>query len=281
MAFIEIENITHHYAANQTALENVSYSIERGTFFSLLGPSGCGKTTLLNIVGGFVTPSEGRVVIDGKDVTDLPPYKRNIGMVFQNYALFPHLSVFDNVAYGLRVQKRPKAEIAQRVDECLQLVHLDGFEKRMPHQLSGGQQQRVAIARALANEPTILMLDEPLGNLDAKLRQEMQVELRRIQRATGITTIMVTHDQGEAMTMSDGIGIMNHGVVQQIGTPFEVYERPKNSFVAGFLGKVNMCDVLPGQGANEGLLQSTEWFAGSGRPVTFDAARATGAGEVA
>ncbi len=277
MAFIEIQNITHRYQGGAKALDDVSYSIEKGSFFSLLGPSGCGKTTLLNIVGGFVPPSEGRVLIDGEDVTDLPPYRRKIGMVFQDYALFPHLSVFENVAYGLRVQKRAKSEIARRVADCLELVHLDGLEKRMPHQLSGGQQQRVAIARALAIEPAILMLDEPLGNLDAKLRKEMQVELRRIQRSTGVTTVMVTHDQEEAMTMSDGIGIMNKGRVQQIGSPFEVYEHPRNSFVAGFLGKANMSETIL---AADGCRESTSWFGRDGAPLRFASGQASDVGTV-
>lgn len=277
MAFIEIQNITHRYQGGAKALDGVSYSIEKGSFFSLLGPSGCGKTTLLNIVGGFVPPSEGRVVIDGEDVTDLPPYRRKIGMVFQDYALFPHLSVFENVAYGLRVQKRAKSEVARRVADCLELVHLDGLEKRMPHQLSGGQQQRVAIARALAIEPAILMLDEPLGNLDAKLRKEMQVELRRIQRSTGVTTVMVTHDQEEAMTMSDGIGIMNKGRVQQIGSPFEVYEHPTNSFVAGFLGNANMCETVL---AADGYRESTSWFGQDGSPLRFAPGRVSDTGTV-
>lgn len=278
MAYIEIQNITHRYADAAKALDNVKLSIEQGSFFSLLGPSGCGKTTLLNIIGGFLTPSEGSIIIDGNDVTDLPPNKRNIGMVFQNYALFPHLSVFENIAYGLRVQKQPKKEIERRVEECLALVRLEGFAERMPHQLSGGQQQRTAIARALANEPSILMLDEPLGNLDAKLRKDMQVELRRIQRSTGITTIMVTHDQDEAMTMSDGIGIMENGILQQVGSPFEIYEKPSNSFVAGFIGKVNMCETEPGSGTR---VNSLDWFRSDGTPLWFDTAKGTGKGPIA
>jgi putative spermidine/putrescine transport system ATP-binding protein len=277
MAFIEVDHITHRYPGGNLALSDVSFGVEKGTFFSMLGPSGCGKSTLLNVIGGFLDPTEGSVRVDGADIVGLPPYRRNIGMVFQNYALFPHLSVFENVAYGLRVQKRPKAEIAARVEECLGLVHLEGFGTRMPHQLSGGQQQRVAIARALANDPQILMLDEPLGNLDAKLRKEMQVELRRIQRSAGVTTIMVTHDQEEAMTMSDAIVIMRDGKVQQVGSPFEVYGQPANSFVAGFLGTVNLAAV---ERAGDRLVAAA-WADAETGPVTFDPALVKGAGTVA
>lgn len=237
MSFIEIQHVTHSYGGGARALDDVSYSIERGEFFALLGSSGCGKSTLLNIIGGFVDPTCGAITVDGQDILNVPANKRNIGTVFQSYALFPHLTVFDNVAYGLRLKTRDKQAIRRRVEECLALVHLEEFAKRRPHQLSGGQQQRVAIARALAPNPEILMLDEPMGNLDAKLRKEMQVELRSIQQRTGITTIMVTHDQEEAMSMADRIGIMRDGKVQQIGSPQQVYGKPANSFVASFWGK--------------------------------------------
>ena len=269
MSFIEIDHITHCYQGGQKALDGVTYRIEQGEFFSLLGPSGCGKSTLLNIIGGFLTPTSGSITVDGADILSLPPYKRKISTVFQSYALFPHMSVFENVAFGLRVQKESKAAIAERVGECLALVHLEGYEKRMPHQLSGGQQQRVAIARALANRPSILLLDEPMGNLDAKLRKEMQVELRAIQQQAGVTAIMVTHDQEEAMSMSDHMGIMRAGVVQQAGSPYDLYAHPANSFVAGFLGKVNLTKAKAAA-SGHGLV-STEWESAPGKPVAFPA----------
>ncbi len=261
MSFIEIEHVTHSYGGGAAALDDVSYHIERGEFFALLGSSGCGKSTLLNIIGGFIDPTRGAITVDGRDILDVPANKRNIGTVFQSYALFPHLTVFDNVAYGLRLKTRDKQAIRQRVEECLALVHLEDFAKRRPHQLSGGQQQRVAIARALAPRPEILMLDEPMGNLDAKLRKEMQIELRAIQQRTGITTIMVTHDQEEAMSMADRIGIMRDGKVQQVGTPQEVYKTPANSFVASFLGKANMTGATR---LADGSLASTSWADESG-----------------
>ncbi len=266
MSFIEIQHVTHSYGGGARALDDVSYSIERGEFFALLGSSGCGKSTLLNIIGGFVDPTCGAITVDGQDILNVPANKRNIGTVFQSYALFPHLTVFDNVAYGLRLKTRDKQAIRQRVEECLALVHLEEFAKRRPHQLSGGQQQRVAIARALAPNPEILMLDEPMGNLDAKLRKEMQVELRSIQQRTGITTIMVTHDQEEAMSMADRIGIMRDGKVQQIGSPQQVYGKPANSFVASFLGKANTTGATR---LADGSLASTDWEDESGA-ITFD-----------
>ena len=267
MSFIEIRHVTHCYdGGTARALDDVNYSIERGEFFALLGSSGCGKSTLLNIIGGFVDPTTGSITVDGQDILGTPAYKRNIGTVFQSYALFPHMTVFDNVAYGLRLKTKDKQAIRQRVEECLALVHLEDYARRRPHQLSGGQQQRVAIARALAPRPEILMLDEPMGNLDAKLRKEMQVELRAIQQRTGITTIMVTHDQEEAMSMADRIGIMRAGVVQQVGTPQEVYNRPANSFVAGFLGKVNVSRATQIAG---GRLASTDWADAAGA-IVFD-----------
>ncbi|MDM5296912.1 ABC transporter ATP-binding protein [Bacillus pumilus] len=242
MGGIKLEHISQHFG-EQMALRDVSLTVNDGEFFSLLGPSGCGKSTLLNIIGGFLDPTKGMVYIGDRNVTSLPPYQRKTGMVFQSYALFPHLTVFDNVAYGLKVQKRKKAEMKQRVMESLSLVQLESYANRMPHQLSGGQQQRVAIARALAIQPSVLLLDEPLSNLDAKLRKNMQTELRNIQRNVGITTILVTHDQEEALSLSDRIGILGEGRIQQIGTPLEVYRQPNNRFVAEFIGQVNLFEA--------------------------------------
>lgn len=239
MSGIHIDDVSRQFG-DFTALEEVQLQVREGEFFSLLGPSGCGKTTLLNLIAGFLDPTRGRIMIGGKDVTGLPPYRRGLGIVFQDYALFPHLSVFDNVAYGLRIRKQPKKEIKRRVEEMLALVQLSSMADRRPHQLSGGQRQRVAIARALAIEPSVLLLDEPLSNLDAKLRKEMQTELRTIQRRTGVTTVLVTHDQEEALSLSDRIGILGHGRLQQVGTPLEVYRRPANRFVADFIGQVNL-----------------------------------------
>jgi putative spermidine/putrescine transport system ATP-binding protein len=242
MSAIHINNVGKRFG-DTVALAGVNLSVRDGELFSLLGPSGCGKTTLLNIVAGFLDPSHGAVLIDDRDITGLAPYRRDIGMVFQNYALFPHLSVFDNVAYGLRVRKLSHADVRSRVDDALQLVRLQEHAQRMPHQLSGGQQQRVAIARALAIRPKVLLLDEPLSNLDAKLRTEMQTELRRMQRSVGITTVLVTHDQEEALSLSDRIGILGGGVLQQVGTPAELYRHPANRFVAAFIGQANLFSV--------------------------------------
>lgn len=244
MSAIDIAGVSRLFGET-TALAGVDLTIRDGEFFSLLGPSGCGKTTLLNIVAGFLAPTTGTVRIGGRDITALPPYRRDIGMVFQNYALFPHLSVADNVAYGLLVRKRPAAESRRRVEEVLNLVKLNHLADRMPHQLSGGQQQRVAIARALAVEPQVLLLDEPLSNLDAKLRKEMQSELRSLQRRVGITTVLVTHDQEEALSLSDRIGILGAGHLQQIGSPLELYRRPANRFVAEFVGQANLLEATP------------------------------------
>ena len=226
------------------AVDDLTLSIEAGEFFSLLGPSGCGKTTTLRIIGGFEDPTQGAVFLGGRDVTALPAYRRDVNTVFQSYALFPHLSVFDNVAFGLRRKKVPKPDVETRVREILRLVDLPGFEGRKPSQLSGGQQQRVALARALVNEPKVLLLDEPLGSLDLKLRKQMQLELKRIQQDVGITFLYVTHDQEEAMTMSNRIAVMRGGRIEQIGGPEDVYERPATEFVAGFLGASNL---LPGE----------------------------------
>jgi spermidine/putrescine transport system ATP-binding protein len=223
-----------------TAVRDLDLEIGEGEFFSLLGPSGCGKTTTMRMVAGFEQPTRGSVRLHGVDVTGVPPHRRDVNMVFQSYALFPHLSVFENIAFGLRRRRVASAETTRRVEEALELVQLTGERKRRPAQLSGGQQQRVALARALVNRPRALLLDEPLGALDLKLRQSMQTELKRIQREVGITFVYVTHDQSEALTMSDRIAVMNAGVIEQLGTPAEVYERPATRFVAGFIGTSNL-----------------------------------------
>ena len=224
------------------AVDDISLDIDRGQFFALLGPSGCGKTTTLRMIGGFEEPTEGRIELGGVDVAPLPPYKRDVNTVFQSYALFPHLSIFENVAFGLRRRGIKRGELRTRVIEALELVGLAGLERRKPRQLSGGQQQRIALARALVNRPRVLLLDEPLGALDLKLRKEMQLELKRIQHEVEITFVHVTHDQEEAMTMADRIVIMNGGHIEQIGTPSELYESPRTAFVAGFLGVSNLLE---------------------------------------
>jgi spermidine/putrescine transport system ATP-binding protein len=225
------------------ACKAIDLEIREGEFFSLLGPSGCGKTTTLRIIGGFEQPDEGRVLLRGDDVTDVPPNKRNVNMVFQHYALFPHMSIYDNVAFGLKLKKLDRAEQRERVGQLLEIVQLVGLERRRPTQLSGGQQQRVALARALVNRPAALLLDEPLGALDVKLRKQMQLELKRIQAELGTTFVYVTHDQEEALAMSDRIGVMNEGVVEQIASPREIYEHPATTFVADFIGSLNALDV--------------------------------------
>jgi spermidine/putrescine transport system ATP-binding protein len=237
--------------ADVTAVDCLDLHIAAGEFFSLLGPSGCGKTTTLRMIAGFEQPSEGRILLDGDDVAYTPPHKRNVNTVFQNYALFPHLNVFDNVAFGLRRAKRPKDELRRRVAEALELVRLTGFERRKSSQLSGGQQQRVALARALVLNPAVLLLDEPLGALDAKLRKALQIELKTLQQEVGITFLYVTHDQEEALTMSDRLAVMNGGRVEQIGAPQDVYEDPETLFVADFLGVSNLMDAT-GRGSVDG-----------------------------
>ena len=221
------------------AVREVTLAIHEGEFFSLLGPSGCGKTTTLRMIAGFETPDAGRIVLHGQDVTSVLPSRRPVNMVFQQYALFPHMSIYDNVTFGLKVKGVPKREHDGRVREILRVVELEGFERRKPRQLSGGQQQRVALARALVNQPAALLLDEPLGALDVKLRKQMQLELKRIQHELGTTFVYVTHDQEEALAMSDRIAVMNHGVVEQIGGPREIYEHPATAFVADFIGSLN------------------------------------------
>ena len=238
---VELKNISKSFDG-ETVLSDVSLYINDSEFITLLGPSGCGKTTTLRMIGGFETPDEGDVYFDGVRINDVPPHKRHVNTVFQKYALFPHLNVYDNIAFGLRIAKVKEDEIRERVSEMLALVNLRGFEKRNVSLLSGGQQQRVAIARALINKPKVLLLDEPLGALDLKLRKDMQVELKNIQTKTGITFIYVTHDQEEALSMSDTIVVMAGGKIQQIGTPTDIYNEPKNAFVADFIGESNIID---------------------------------------
>jgi len=236
---IDLKNISKEYDGT-TVLENINLYIRRKEFVTLLGPSGCGKTTTLRIIGGFETPTTGEVLFEGQDIAHLPPYKRKVNTVFQKYALFPHLNVFDNIAFGLKLKKVPKDEIRRKVEYMLELVNLKGYGKRHVDALSGGQQQRVAIARALVNEPEVLLLDEPLGALDLKLRKEMQLELKNMQQRLGITFLYVTHDQEEALTMSDTIVIMRDGHILQIGDPKQVYDEPANAFVADFIGESNI-----------------------------------------
>ena len=237
-AAITFDNITKRFG-EVNALDNVSLAIVRGEFMTLLGPSGCGKTTLLKLAAGFLAPDDGTIAIDGKCVNDVPTYKREIGMMFQNYALFPHMSVADNIAYGLKTRHVPRHDIRKRVAEALTLVKLTGMDDRRPRQLSGGQQQRVALARALVINPTVLLLDEPFSALDKNLRASMQIELREIQRKLDLTTIFVTHDQSEALSMSDRVAVMSEGKVRQLGTPLEIYRKPTDRFVASFVGDTN------------------------------------------
>ena len=241
-AIVQLKNITKSFGDNQV-LKPISLDIYEGELLTLLGSSGCGKTTTLRIIAGFETPTEGNVYIEDKDVTELAPYNRDVNTVFQSYALFPHMTVFDNIAFGLVEKKMDKKEIKKKVLEMLDLVQLHGFEKRKPSQMSGGQKQRVAIARALVNSPKVLLLDEPLGALDLKLRKQMQVELKRLQKKLGITFVYVTHDQEEALTMSDRIAVMHQGHFEQIGTAKEIYENPQTKFVASFIGESNIFEA--------------------------------------
>ena len=238
---IRLTNLTMEFGEDKI-LDNINLYINDHEFLTLLGPSGCGKTTTLRIIGGFLTPTSGDVLFDGQRINDVPAYKRQINTVFQRYALFPHLDVYDNIAFGLRIAKLPELEIDRRVEEMLDIVSLRGFENRKVNQLSGGQQQRVAIARALVNKPKVLLLDEPLGALDLRLRKDMQNELKRIQQETNITFIYVTHDQEEALSMSDTVVVMDNGEIQQIGSPLDIYNEPKNAFVADFIGESNILD---------------------------------------
>jgi spermidine/putrescine transport system ATP-binding protein len=239
---IQLVRVTKSFAGF-VAVREANFGIGQGEFFAMLGPSGCGKTTTLRMIAGFESPTSGEIRLDGKDVSKVPPYKRNVNTVFQQYALFPHMSVYENVAFGPRAHKVGGAEVERRVGEILEVVRLTDFAKRMPNQLSGGQQQRVALARALVNYPSALLLDEPLAALDLKLRQAMQLELKRIQREVGITFVFVTHDQEEALTMSDRIAVMNEGRIEQIGAPREIYDEPASVFVAGFIGDANLVQV--------------------------------------
>lgn len=240
---INLKNIRMSYDG-ETVLDGIDLSIKDGEFVTLLGPSGCGKTTTLRIIAGFESPDSGDVFFEGKKIDALPPHKRNINTIFQRYALFPHLNVYENIAFGLKVKKVPKAEISAKIEEMLTLVNLKGLEKRRIETLSGGQQQRVAIARAIINHPKVLLLDEPLSALDLKLRKDMQVELKSLQKRTGITFIFVTHDQEEALSMSDTVVVMDKGKIQQIGTPADIYNEPQNAFVADFIGESNILDGI-------------------------------------
>ena len=241
-ATIRLDDVTKTFDGRVLAVDGVTLDIAAGEFFSLLGPSGCGKTTSLRMIAGFELPDSGRVHVAGRDITDLPVHKRDMGMVFQSYALFPHRTVAENVAFGLRMREVPKPDIERRVKSALAQVALTGLEERKPGQLSGGQQQRVALARALVVEPPVLLCDEPLGALDRKLRQQMQFELKELQKRLGVTLVFVTHDQEEALAMSDRIAVMNHGKVEQVGAPTEIYERPRTRFVADFIGEINILD---------------------------------------
>lgn len=243
---VSLKDIIVEFEDGERILKNISLDIKDHEFVTFLGPSGCGKTTTLRIIAGFLEPNSGDVFFEGKRINGMPPHKRNVNTVFQRYALFPHLNVYENIAFGLRVKKVPEKEIVRRVGEMLELVNLMGYEKRSVNRLSGGQQQRVAIARALVNHPKVLLLDEPLGALDLKLRKEMQIELRKIQQELELTFIYVTHDQEEALTMSDSIVVMNNGYIQQIGSPTDIYNEPKNAFVADFIGESNIVSgVMP------------------------------------
>lgn len=240
---IRLVDVSKEYGGVQV-LQNINLYILRNEFITLLGPSGCGKTTTLRIIGGFENVSSGDILFEGKRINDIPPYKRRVNTVFQQYALFPHMNVYENVAFGLKIKKMDNKTISSKVREVMKLMNLEGFEKRDIDSLSGGQRQRVAIARAVVNEPEVLLLDEPLGALDLKLRKEMQLELKNIQQRLGITFVFVTHDQEEALTMSDTIVVMNQGVIQQIGTPTDIYNEPKNVFVADFIGESNIVDGI-------------------------------------
>jgi len=254
---IELCALTKRFT--EIAVDNIDLSVASGEFFSLLGPSGCGKTTTLRLIAGFEQPTSGRILLDGVDVSDVPPHRRNVNTVFQSYALFPFLTVADNVAFGLRHRKLDKADLNKRVNEALELVRMTSFAKRRPGQLSGGQQQRVALARALVLKPAVLLLDEPLGALDAKLRRSLKVELKALQERVGITFLYVTHDQEEALTMSDRLAVMNAGKIVQIGTPREVYEEPADTYVADFLGAANLMEIWVSSAGPPAALRLGDW----------------------
>lgn len=257
MSIVSLTNVEKYYGDNKV-VKDLNMEIEEGEFLTLLGPSGCGKTTTLRMIAGFEEATSGNILVEGENVEQKEPYERNVNTVFQSYALFPHMNIFDNVAYGLKIKKIPKDEIKERVTKMLELVQLAGFEKRKPSQLSGGQKQRVAIARALINRPKVLLLDEPLGALDLKLRKQMQIELKRLQRKLKTTFIYVTHDQEEALTMSDRIAIMNAGKLEQLDTPTEIYEHPKTKFVAGFIGESNIFEGVVSKKNLENMQIETE-----------------------
>ncbi|MGE5509848.1 MAG: ABC transporter ATP-binding protein [Bacteroidota bacterium] len=267
MPFLVLDKLTKHFG-DHVAVENVSLAVEQGEFLALLGPSGCGKTTTLQMIAGFVTPSSGSIKLEGQDLLAVKPAKRGLGIVFQSYALFPHMTAAENIAFGLDMRGVDKAERRRRVSEALDLVGLGAFADRYPRRMSGGQQQRVALARALVIRPRILLLDEPLSNLDAKLREEMQIELRQIQRNVGTTTILVTHDQAEAMALSDRIAVMSQGRIEQVAAPHEAYERPATPFVASFLGKTNVLEASVENGADgsAAILGSGRWPVPPGSP---------------
>jgi putative spermidine/putrescine transport system ATP-binding protein len=252
---LAIESVAKSFGSTQ-AVSNVSFSVERGEFVTLLGPSGCGKTTLLNLIAGFLTPDAGEIFVDGEPISGLAPHARNIGVVFQNYALFPHMTVAENIGFGLKMRKVPENEIASRVKEALATVQLPELGARTPRQLSGGQQQRIALARALVIRPQLILLDEPFSAIDKNLRAEMQVELKRIQRQIGITTIFVTHDQSEALSLSDRIAVMSRGAVQQLSRPAELYRKPANQFVASFIGEVNRLRCMRRDEGEHALLEA-------------------------
>jgi len=254
---IQLSGLTKRF--NEIAVDNIDLTVASGEFFSLLGPSGCGKTTTLRLIAGFEQPTSGRILLDGADVSGVPPHRRNVNTVFQSYALFPFLDVFDNVAFGLRHRGVTKADLKRRVNDSLDLVRMSDFAKRRPGQLSGGQQQRVALARALVLNPAVLLLDEPLGALDAKLRRSLKVELKALQERVGITFLYVTHDQEEALTMSDRLAVMNAGKIAQIGTPRQVYEEPADTYVADFLGAANLMEIEVLTPGTEGMLRLGDW----------------------
>jgi putative spermidine/putrescine transport system ATP-binding protein len=258
MAFLDLNNINKVFS-KFVAVDNFNLQVEKGEFVSFLGPSGCGKTTTLRMVAGFETPTSGEILINNTDITPIPPNKRNIGMVFQSYALFPNMTVADNIGFGMRVTGKPREEIRRRVDEMLDLIHMPEFISRFPHQLSGGQQQRVALARALAIKPTVLLLDEPLSALDAKIRVQLRTEIRSIQQKLGITTIYVTHDQEEALSLADRLVVLRDGEVSQVGTPAELYEHPASPHVAAFMGYRNLLSLTitsPGTAGGRGLFDT-------------------------
>ena len=271
MAFLELDRVAKQFGA-QTVVDDFSLTVGKGEFVSFLGPSGCGKTTTLQMIAGFLDPSRGAIRLEGSDLTIVQPAKRGLGIVFQSYALFPHMTAAENVAFGLEMRRVPRAERTERVRSALAMVGLAGYEERFPRRMSGGQQQRVALARALVIRPSVLLLDEPLSNLDAKLREEMQIELRQIQRNVGTTTILVTHDQNEAMSLSDRIVVMNQGRIEQIGSPQETYERPASAFVSQFLGKTNDFAATIDRTATPARVVAGSWSAsapaGLAGPVT-------------